>query len=977
MNTPRKGKRRLFRWLLRCCVLLLFIAGGAVGAFATGKPQEFAVEWAAEALAGVTVDAHGVQLFERVRVESLMVYPDKNALRGNKPFAAFEMIEISLDLEAVRRIPRVSIESLYLHPSTQDDSENLTFVQELLASDDSETDVTWLPERLHIDKLWVTYLDEELSASVRGVQFDAEIDDAADIDARIHGTAAEGLFVEMTTPETNRLSLLQSPKVDLEIGITADAVVAKGFIDQSGDLHARLDASVDLSGDSVLLRVSEFIVDGHRNGWEALGLFPIQEFHGSVETFALEIRDAEWTLDGSAYPTATVSASVRDMELNDSVGPLFSGAISLADTQITGGDTLTVQGQLSVNDELVSLLEAFQSSDEQRVSATFENWSKTAMVAATPADFRGWFEDLAFDTLAGTIRYALRGEEFALMSDVNSTSSRGDSPVGLQVSLNGTRGKVSGTTGELVLSLGEGSARGKGVLTADGDYEGTLAIESMPLRPFALLAMGARLPEHISGQIDGEVSLLQAAKSVEAVVRPQVKLTELVFNEKSQPDVGLSGEILVDTETRIAKSEALTLGTPNDELGIVMNEAVYAIDSREFSGRMELFVDLGWFDSISEAGGLFGTSNTLGTVTGSEGVWRIAFMGTSDDVGYGDLLLPYGSEMTAEGLLRVTEESLLTEFVDTTIRIGEGSRMTIPMATYIDEAFSGTATLESDLQILVDMAYVEAVEGAVSGETSWTLKQDAHVDWTTNGVIESLTLPEGAGEASGVQLAMSGNYTDAFSGDGTFSAIAISASGATIHETSGSLGFEENVLVLSDGKSRLFEGALKSRVGIGILEEGIPIRYDGSFERINLTRLTEEVQPPKTKLTGFGRGTLEADYSLGSGLEGFELHAESAGFFSLNRSLVEEMMQMQSALKGLGESQLKKTLGKYLGEAPQRPFDSAAMDLFLSEGAIEGVAELKSEKTAKYNGLNLTVQLSIDKPALAESLRMLQNSGEE
>ena len=65
---------------------------------------------------------------------------------------------------------------------------------------------------------------------------------------------------------------------------------------------------------------------------------------------------------------------------------------------------------------------------------------------------------------------------------------------------------------------------------------------------------------------------------------------------------------------------------------------------------------------------------------------------------------------------------------------------------------------------------------------------------------------------------------------------------------------------------------------------------------------------------------------------------------------------------------------KILGTAPQRPFDSGTLYVYLSNETIQGVAELKSEKTKAYNGLNLTVNLDMDQSALADALKMLEES---
>jgi hypothetical protein len=74
----------------------------------------------------------------------------------------------------------------------------------------------------------------------------------------------------------------------------------------------------------------------------------------------------------------------------------------------------------------------------------------------------------------------------------------------------------------------------------------------------------------------------------------------------------------------------------------------------------------------------------------------------------------------------------------------------------------------------------------------------------------------------------------------------------------------------------------------------------------------------------------------------------------------------------LGSDRVEKALGKFLGDAPQRPFDSASLHLELLDGRIAGKARLKSQKTRAYNGLNMDIELKIDPDALGEALKMLE-----
>ena len=97
-------------------------------------------------------------------------------------------------------------------------------------------------------------------------------------------------------------------------------------------------------------------------------------------------------------------------------------------------------------------------------------------------------------------------------------------------------------------------------------------------------------------------------------------------------------------------------------------------------------------------------------------------------------------------------------------------------------------------------------------------------------------------------------------------------------------------------------------------------------------------------------------------------------FDKLKRGLAKtkQVLQTDQFREMLGSDRVEKALGKFLGDAPQRPFDSASLHLELVDGRIEGNARLKSEKTRAYNGLNLDVELKVDPGALGEALKLLE-----
>ena len=168
--------------------------------------------------------------------------------------------------------------------------------------------------------------------------------------------------------------------------------------------------------------------------------------------------------------------------------------------------------------------------------------------------------------------------------------------------------------------------------------------------------------------------------------------------------------------------------------------------------------------------------------------------------------------------------------------------------------------------------------------------------------------------------------------------------GGTVNAIDGDAELGGTRLIGPGATGRLFEGWTKSRLEVGLLEENVPVLLKVEMTGIDLAVMTDEVKPPKVRLTGFSDGLLEVEYSL-EGLQGLYLKVSSAENLSVNRDFIEELLQSEGFLSGAGAKVAEKAMAKLLGDAPQRPFDSGTLSIYLPEDTIQGVAELKLETT--------------------------------
>lgn len=961
------------KWARRGLILLVVLSF----VWWTGIPQELGIEWGAKAFGGVVIEVNGGRYLGGLRFDSLVIYPNDVAKRNDQPFALLTDVIIEFDKASGSNR---KIESVRIHDfdvlAEKGDAPNYQFLIDLATADTQSTDDTWIPKSVYIEDFSAQGNADDLRAKIAGLSAEIYLLSSEDIEITLKGDQCGFSYEEMDADEVHVAMASSAGALEATLSYRDSQVEFSLRFDDPTYFQLATRGEILFGGESLEARhvVLEMVV--HNDLWQALiagyGVEPKSRIHQTQIVFS----NGSWREADGPYPTADVLASIVGLVVGDEDTPLYSGLVLVPRLHLAGGEALIVEGEIGLGHDLMSTVSAGFSENGQNVTVHFSDWEKSALVVATPDDFQGGLEELAFDRLSGDVYLELKESAYTLTSDVRSTSASGDSPVGLQVSLEGETGKVAGTTGSLALTLGEGKMTGDGRMTEDGDYEADLKLESMPLRSFALLAMGTRLPEEVSGTLDGMVTVRQAAGSVEAVVTPSVMLTNVVYEGEEQSDFTLGGLFQVDTETRIARSDSLTLRTDYDEVLLSLSEVEYDLNTGDLSSEVEYAFDLVWVDALGDLGGAYGMLKGTGTLSGSEGAYVMPFVAESNDFGYGDLLSLWDIPFIAKGTLQYQEENDRFDLIETRMTVGEGTSVDIAQVSYVDGVLRGEAVAKSDLDLLVKMAYAESVDADVKSVATWVIdEENTNVEWSTSGTVAQMTLMEKAGMIENVSYELAGDYGEVLSGEGRLSVAALSSVGATVHGFNGSLGFEENALVISNVRSEVFGGTLESRVTIAVLEEGIPIRYEGEFASMDLARMTEEVQPPKTTMTGIAFGDIEADYSITDGLLAFELDVQSNEGFTINRSLVEEMMQMQTVLKGLGVKRAEKTMAKFLGENPQRPFDTARMTVFLWEGVIEGVSELKSAKTRDYNGLNLTIQLSIDQPALVQSLKMLEDSG--
>jgi len=349
----------------------------------------------------------------------------------------------------------------------------------------------------------------------------------------------------------------------------------------------------------------------------------------------------------------------------------------------------------------------------------------------------------------------------------------------------------------------------------------------------------------------------------------------------------------------------------------------------------------------------------------------------SRDLNYAGLSMPYSTKLNGTGAVAFDRETQRGELRELKATIGDGTKLSVGATQFATGPVSaqGSVSIESDMQILAAMLWLdEKSQGTLNGAAAFHLADDSlHADWKLGMAAPKIILPKDGGSAEEVGFDGTGAYDGKLSGTGNVHAAKLMVAGGSVLNVTGPVLFDGDQMRIQQAKGDLFRGIVRADVDVGVLKEGMPIALSGNFEDADLAIMTDEVKPPKTQLTGTARGAVTAAYDA-KGLHAFTFEAQAPGGLSVNRSLVEQLLQSDTFLSGAGANVAAKAMDKLLGSAPQRPFDRGSMNIQLADKKITGLAVLESVKTKDYNGLNLRVTLDMDQSTLAEALKMLQEA---
>lgn len=968
--------RRMLRWVVRLGVAAAILAGLIALATRSGLPQAWAANWAAQAYLGAVVEVDWARTVSPARIRRLALYPDRDAQARNHPVAVAEDIAITYAVNPTdkRWIREVTVGSVWIHADASDpERPNYAFLQKLLEAPEREepADTRFWPLRVVIGELNAAARFAKAFVSVTGLEADARLDTAETMSGGVSGASTEVTWWVKAPEAGHRLT-----------GVTLNVTGSLAGVRASWDVYAEapdlfrtaLHGTGDFGEDGPYIeaRMDESWASG-----ELLREYA-SPFASPVYSDELRVAEARASTTLSQQPEYSVMAEVRANRifLPGFEEPLYGDTLAI-NARASGGEMVFADATATFAQGQRLTVSAQGRARDGAVTVTIDEWAKDEFVAVLPAAFQESVAPLGFDTFSAQGEAYWEDSEYTV--NLRAESSGGEAmapPISWTLDAEGSLEEDAPVEGTFAARLGERSVRASGRYVDENHYQAEAHIEQVAMTPWLRFAVGAETAERVHGTIEGTIEAHVEGKDAPMEIRPELTVKDFIYETVALEHVDVTGVARYDMVADRVTLEEARADTVDGLTYASLRNWAYGLVAREGGGEVELSADLGIVGRIIGLPDLFGSGSLSGSATLSEGDFEYLFTMHSDYLGYGDLLIPYGAELTGEGTLRYDLDAASGTLDGLTARLGEGTelRMTETRFALDPVRAEGDLSLNSDLQIAVEMMWAKQIEGKLAERTKFRVTDEGlFADWDLQVDAPTLVLPEDAGFAENVRVDARGIYRDGLEGTGTVFARRVSAGGGSIWNVEGPARLDGSRMRLYPVRGTVFDGSIEADIDVGVLEAGLPVFLTAEFDNVDLAMLTEEVQPPNTRLTGRARGNLSVDYAVDA-LRGFTVEAEAPKGLTVNRSLVADLLQSEKLLAGMGERVAERAMDKILGEKPQRPFDRGRLYVYLVGDTIQGQAELKSEKTADYHGLNLTVNLDMDVSALAEGLQLLEES---
>ena len=959
----------------------MFLVLLPIAAFGSGIPQKFLIERIGSRTLGATLTVAGdIQLFRGV-IRDIRIQDANADASRDRPAIAISDISFEYRFVASRGsyIPKVAISHVRINADyTDPERPNLAFVNALLNAPAAEPSV-FLPRSISVRDLAIQYRDERQNARIASLDCAIELDEAGKlIMASAHGDKDA---LNVSWKGWDAASEVAVPDGSLEFTYDIREGHTSGHIALT--LPGIADAAVELSpgagANLVSAHATAFDLHGEPIAALLATAFPVPVKFDRIEAPGSR---AEWNLDGAAglWPGADVTLMASGLVVGEPEHAFYEGDIAFSG-KATGGESASGTGKVTLAEGLSLDLTMTGDSESSSLAISFADWPKDTVAKVAPRDLREQLAALNYAALSGDLSAHWEGQAYEVVAELVSTgAATKDDAIEIAFMARGIRETGPLFEGTFESHIGKGEVVGTARIVSKSEYSIDAELDKVPLGPWARLFLGEGAKDPIGGTLRGTATMALAAGADRVGMTAEIAVAAPVYGELSFEQAELTATLRMTPA--FDRIEEGTLEVSAGEFqSLVLTGTMDFGDPMSGQVTMEGTVDLTAFAPALGMKDLWGETQFSAAAKIADNILSAPITLTAPTLGYGDYSIPYGTPMVATGNLGFDLKKYTGTVSPLSLRLGDSTRLDVAEVTLALDpvAVSAPFTLTTDLAPVKGMGYVDEVTGLLNASGTFVLAND-RVDASAKfeGRAGTLTLKDKLAVLKDVTVSGEASTGEHTAGTLNLTAGLFTAAGAIVHDAVGTAEIGDEGLVLPDLRATIFEGTTVARVDFRFPTEDLPwnVVLTPEFTAIDLARLTEEIQPPKVRLTGIADGSAMVAYTP-EGLQDFRIDAYSDKGFSMNRDAVSEALQSPQFQSALGSKQVMKAMDKFLGKAEQRPFDTAGLRLRLQDGRIVGNTVMKSEKTRDYNGLNMTIGVTMDPSALAEGLKLVQENAIE
>ncbi|MFP4500896.1 MAG: hypothetical protein ACLFTT_07850 [Candidatus Hydrogenedentota bacterium] len=678
---------------------------------------------------------------------------------------------------------------------------------------------------------------------------------------------------------------------------------------------------------------------------------------------------ASWDAASLRVPEAVLDMAADGVRIGPREAPWYTGALrftgggSYLDSMPAGEATLTLAQDRAIDLALVRR--------EQRlvIEAAWEDWTRAQVFGLAPPAYRGMAKNAlpAVTSLSGGAE-AWYDESWQARCQL-TPQLKGAAP---QITFSAVHlpgaafplefeGTITQGAGTAVISAGPG----------DDAPHVRARVDALDAAAWTRAWQPGWWPEGFGARLAGTVDVLPRA---DANYRFEADLTA---RDSRMPAVDLAplgpltlrGAGLFQPDMFNVAGEALAVGSEEAGFALSTTRWSFGLLNQAFEAHISGGGDVGFLSPMFGLENLGGSVDVAGRVDADSARVRVEPALTTDNLAWGDLIVPYGMALSAEGKAAYTFDDGQLAVHGLSVSLGGATRFLAeqidaqPLVPRIDVQ---GLRFDTDFAPFVAMEYLLDAKGTFSltGGTSYADGAPA-ADLACELSAAVLALPYTASRIVECEAQARLRYDGALDGSGTVTTQQVEVGGVAVDGLSGDLRAAESALYIEDGRGQVLGGAAELNVRIGLLEQGLPMRLRVYTHGADLAQFTEQFKPPNTTLTGTAVGEILVELREGK-LADVRVDLTAKEGFSMNRDLVIQALMTQYVEGMPGGMTMREIIEGVVGEAPQREFDEARLTLGFEAGRLTGQARLESEL------LGLTVDILADPAAITEALRTRQ-----